>query len=175
MSKYYKQLFIRFLIAIIITLIYPLFYVVLTPITQYLSYFFLNFFYDISIIGTSLGINSIGFKFVEACVAGAAYYLLFILIIGTKDLDWKKGLKMFFSGSLMILALNVIRIIILIILALEVGKNYFDAVHMIFWNFVSGIYIALVWIVLVKKFKVKKIPFYSDIKYFYKKSLLRKK
>ena len=82
---------------------------------------------------------------------------------------------MFFLGSLLILGMNLLRIIILIVLDVEFGKDYFDAVHLIFWNFVSGVYIALVWIFLVKKFKVSKIPYYSDLKYFYKKSFLRKK
>jgi|TARA_Y100000310_G_C20607932_1_gene776503 exosortase/archaeosortase family protein len=108
-------------------------------------------------------------------VAGAAYYLLFVLMIGIKQLNWKKGLKMFFVGSLLILAMNVLRIVILIIISEELGKNYFDAVHLLFWTLVSGVYIAFVWIFLVKKFKVDKIPFYSDLKYFYDRSLFKKK
>ena len=81
---------------------------------------------------------------------------------------------MFFLGSLLILAMNLLRIIILIVLDIEFGKDYFDAVHLLFWNFVSGIYIALVWIFLVKKFKVSMVPYYSDLKYFFDKSLLKR-
>ena len=172
MIRYYYNLIIRLLIILIVTINYPLFYVILSPITVYLSYFILGLFYDVLLIGSSIGINGAGFRFIEACVAPAAYYLLFILIIGLKDLDWKKGLKMFFLGSLLILGMNLLRIIILIVLDVEFGKDYFDAVHLIFWNFVSGVYIALVWIFLVKKFKVSKIPYYSDLKYFYEKSFL---
>ena len=175
MNKYYNNLVIRFIMLLIVTVGYPLFYTILLPITLYPSYFILNLFYDVLIIGNSLGINNIGFKFIEACVAGAAYYLLFLLVIGTKDLSWKKGLKMFFLGVLLILGMNVLRISILVNIAVELGKNYFDSVHLLFWNFVSGIYIAIVWIILVKLFKVKKIPYYSDLKYFYDKSLLKKR
>ena len=174
MESYYSNLIIRFLIALIVTLYYSLFYVILMPITVYLSYFILSFFYDALLIGNSIGINNIGYNFIDACVAGAAYYLLFILIIGIKQLNLKKGLKMFFTGSLLILAMNVLRIIILIVISNEFGKNYFDAIHLLFWNFVSGIYIAFVWIFLVKKFNVDKIPFYSDLKFLFKKSLFKK-
>ena len=173
MKTYYSNLIIRFLIALIVTLNYNLFYVILMPITVYLSYFILNLFYSPLLIGNSIGINNIGYNFIGACVASAAYYLLFILIIGIKQLNWKRGLKMFFVGSLLILAMNVLRVVILIVLSTEFGKNYFDAVHLIFWNFVSGVYVAFVWIFLVKKFKVDKIPFYSDLKYLYKKSLFK--
>jgi exosortase/archaeosortase family protein len=172
--KYYYSLITRFLLALVVTLNYPLFYVILAPITLYLSYFILNLFYDTILIGSSIGVNGLGFKFIEACVAPAAYYLLFVLIIGLKDLDWKSGLKMFFYGSLLILAMNVLRIIILIVLDVEFGKSYFDAVHLVFWTFLSGLYVALVWIFLVKRFRVRKIPFYSDLNYFYKKSLLKR-
>ena len=82
---------------------------------------------------------------------------------------------MFLLGSLLILGMNLLRIVILVVLNVEFGASYFDAVHLLFWNFVSGVYIALVWIFLVKKFKVDKIPYYSDLKYFYEKSFLKKR
>ncbi|MBT3690681.1 pacearchaeosortase [Candidatus Woesearchaeota archaeon] len=175
MNKYYYQLIMRFLIILIVTFGYSAFYVSLAPITIYLSYFLLNLFYDAVLIRNSIGVEDMGFRFIEACVAPAAYYLLFVLVIGLKDLEWKKGLKMFLLGCLLILGMNLLRIIILVILNVEFGTNYFDLVHLILWNFVSGIYIAIVWIFLVKKFKVDKIPYYSDLKYFYEKSFLKKK
>jgi exosortase/archaeosortase family protein len=173
MVNYYKNLLIRFLVALIVTLNYSMIYIVLTPVTIYLTYLILNLFYNVLVIDNSIGINGIGFKFIRACIAGAAYYLLFLLIIGLKDINWKKRLNMLLTGSLLILVMNIIRIVVLIVLAVEFGKNYFDAVHLIFWNFVSGAYIALVWIFLVKAFKVDKIPFYSDIKFLYDQSSLK--
>jgi exosortase/archaeosortase family protein len=175
MERYYKNLIIRFLVILVISLNFIWFYVVLTPITIYLSYLLVGLFYSVVLVGDSLGINGIGFKFVEACVAGAAYYLLLLLVIGLKDISWIRRAKMFLLGGLLLLAVNLLRVFILIVLDLELGKNYFDAVHLIFWNFVSAIAVVLIWIFLVKKFKIESIPFVSDIKYFYERSLLKKR
>ena len=76
---------------------------------------------------------------------------------------------MFLVGILAIWIINLVRIILLIVILKELGSNYFDQVHLLFWHFISGVYVALVWIFLVKKFKVKKIPIVSDVKYLYKR------
>ena len=80
-SNYYSDLFIRLFAILVVTLNFNLFYVVLTPITLYLSYFFANLFYNAIIVGNSIGIEGWGFNIIDACVAGAAYYLLFLLIL----------------------------------------------------------------------------------------------
>ena len=80
-----------------------------------------------------------------------------------------KGIKLFFIGSLLILLMNIFRIDILILSSVKFGKVWFDAIHMIFWKFLSTLYVAFVWIFLVKKFKIKTIPIYSDIKYLINK------
>jgi exosortase/archaeosortase family protein len=173
-SNYYSDLFIRLFAILVVTLNFNLFYVVLTPITLYLSYFFANLFYNAIIVGNSIGIEGWGFNIIDACVAGAAYYLLFLLIIGLKKCSWTKRIKMFVSGALILLAVNVIRIMILIFLNLELGHSYFEAVHLVFWNFMSGAFIFLIWVFLVKKFKAEGVPFLSDIKYLFENSLLKR-
>lgn len=174
MEGYHKELIIRFFIILIVTLCYPLFFVVLAPITIYITYLLLNIFYEVILIGNSIGIGYYAYNFIEACIAPAAYYLLFVLIMGIKGLKWKKGVNMFLLGSLLILGMNIIRIIVLILLNVELGKAYFDAIHMVFWNFLSGIYIAIVWIFLVKKYKIGEIPYWDDLSHFYNKSLLKR-
>ena len=63
--------------------------------------------------------------------------------------------------------MNVLRIDLLLIILIEGGSDSFDKVHLLFWNFVSGVYVAFVWIFLVKKFKVSEIPIWNDIIYLY--------
>lgn len=174
-SNYLVDLIIRLLVLIFVSLNFGVFYVVLSPITIYLSYFLTKIFYDPVLIGNAIGIGNVGFNFVEACVAGAAYYLLFLLVMGIKEIKWINRLKVFVVGSLLVLGMNLIRVLVLIILNVELGKNYFDAVHLVFWNFLSGAFIAIVWIFLVKKYKLGEIPYYADIKYLYGKSLLKKR
>jgi exosortase/archaeosortase family protein len=174
-SNYLVDLIIRLLALIFVSLNFGVFYFVFTPITVYLSYFLTKIFYDSVLIGNTIGIGSVGFNFIEACIAGAAYYLLFILIMGIKEIKWLDRLKVFVVGALLILGMNLIRVLVLIMLNVELGKNYFDAVHLVFWNFLSGVFIALVWIFLVKKYKLGEIPYFEDIKYLYNNSFLKKR
>ena len=173
-NNYYSDLFIRLFGILLVTLNFNLFYVILTPITLYLSYFLANLFYDAVIVGNSIGVNGFGFNIIDACVAGAAYYLLFLLVMGLKECSWIKRAKMFFSGALILLVVNVIRILILILLNIELGHNYFEAVHLVFWNFMSGVFIFLIWIFLIKRFKAGGVPFLSDIKYLFSNSLFKR-
>ncbi|MBS3172489.1 hypothetical protein J4438_02840, partial [Candidatus Woesearchaeota archaeon] len=68
-----------------------------------------------------------------------------------------------------IFIMNIIRIEILLFLLIKNNYNLFEQVHLLFWNFVSGIYVAFVWIILIKKYKINSIPIYSDIKYLYQR------
>ena len=71
---------------------------------------------------------------------------------------------MFFIGAAAIFFMNIARIVILVFVYLNFGKNYFDLVHIVFWHVVSTIFVAAVWIALVEWYKIKQIPVYSDIK-----------
>lgn len=174
--KHEKSLVIRTLIAILVTLLYSYFYAIFNPATIYSSWFLLRIFgYNAIINGMTLLVNGGGFAFIAACIALSAYYLLFLLVIFTKGLGLKKSLKLFFLGALLILAMNAVRIDLLIVLFLEAGMDWFNAVHMLFWKFISGVYVALVWIFLIRKYKVKEIPIYSDLKELFNKSLFRRK
>ena len=174
--KHEHNLIVRVIIAIVVTSVYNFFYNIFTPATVYGSWILLKLFgYSGSIIGNVMTIRNANFIFIEACIALAAYYLLFLLVIFTKDLSLKQSIKLLVIGSGLILIMNVIRIDLLIILFLEAGKMYFDFIHMVFWKFIAGIYVALVWIFLSKRFKIKTIPFYSDLKELYGKSIFGKK
>lgn len=53
---------------------------------------------------------------------------------------------------------------------MKYGINYFNAIHLFFWTIVASVYVALVWIFMTKKMKIRSIPAYSDIRYLYKKA-----
>ncbi len=172
--KYPEKLLLRVLIIFLLFLIYDYVYIIALPITTYLSFIFLNIFqYSPTLANNAISIGNTNFNFIPACVALPAYYLLLLLILTTKDLDFKKSAKILAYGSILILAMNIIRIDLLIAAFISLGKHWFDSIHLVFWKFVSGIYVALVWIFLSKKYKIKTIPVYSDIKYLYEKSILK--
>jgi exosortase/archaeosortase family protein len=174
--KHEYSLIVRTFIAVVVSVFYNYFYFIFTPVTVYGSGFLLSLLgYNVIINGNRLSIGDSSFVFIEACIALAAYYLLFLLVIFTKDLGLKKSLRIFGLGSLLILVMNVIRVDILIILFIEASERWFETIHMVFWKFLAGIYVALVWIALTRYYKVKEIPIFSDLKELYKKSLFKKR
>ncbi|HLD15415.1 MAG TPA: pacearchaeosortase [Candidatus Nanoarchaeia archaeon] len=167
--NYYKNLSLRLVISLAILIFYKIFYFVFIPLTLYLSYFSLKLFYNPVLIDNSIFIKGNELVFVEACAALSAYLLLALLILLTKNINLKKSLKIFFVGSLLILAMNLIRIDVLIIVLIEKGVNYFETLHLFFWKILSSVYVALVWIFMTYKFKVKEIPVVDDFKTLKKK------
>lgn len=166
--RYEKKLVMRLALAIIIVLSYKIFYKVLIPLTLYPSFYILNLFYKASLQGQTILVNSHALIFIPACAALSAYILLAILILLTKDIKLKTGIKMFFLGSLIIFIANVIRIETLIFILVNGGRNYFETLHLFIWKVLSSIFVAIVWIFLIKFYKIKSIPLVSDIKYLRK-------
>lgn len=168
--KYQYNLLIRIILCFI-----PLsfFYFIFTPLTLYATYLLL-IYYNPTILGINLLINQYTFTFVEACILGSAYYLLWLLTMLTKDIKLMTRIKMILLGFLLIYIANIIRIIALIFIAINYSLDWFDLVHMFIWVFVTSTYVALVWIFLVRRYKIKSIPIYSDLKYLYEKSLFKK-
>ena len=173
--RYETKLILRVGTAILLMVIpINIFNLLLQTPTMYASYFPIKLLgYDISINGDLIEIGEHTLRFVAACTATSAYYLLTILILLTKDIKLRRGIKMLVTGALLILLMNVVRIDILLIALMEKGINMFESLHIIFWEFVSSLYVVGVWIFLIRKFKVKTIPAVSDIKELYKKTRRR--
>lgn len=174
--KYETGLVARVLIALAIFLVpYNVFYALFLKITVFLSYLPLLLKYNPVIEGDLILINSQPLRFIPACIATSAYYLLALLVLSTKDIKPKSRIFMFVIGSGLILITNTIRIDILIYTFLEYGRNLFGLIHLFFWTIVSSIYVVIVWIFLTKLFRIKAIPIYSDLVYLYKTSSFGKK
>lgn len=168
--EYWGRLLSRLCVAVVVGLFYPIYSLVLSPLTLYGSAYFLKFIgYSVTVDLASLGfmIEDGMISIIPACVAISAYFLLFLLVIFTKDLGLKKSLKIFFLGALIIFIANVFRIGFLTSVLIEFGKAWFDMLHLWGWYFVSGLFVALTWIFLVYLFKIKTVPVYSDLKYLY--------
>ena len=162
--KYIKKLVIRLVLAVLLTLSYQLLYKILIPITLYPSFYILKLIYKAELSGTLITIDNYSLTFIPACAAASAYILLGILILLTKDIKLKTGIKMFLLGSLLILLANIIRIEALILILINGGKNYFETLHLFIWKVLSSIFVAAVWISLIKLHKIKSIPIVSDIR-----------
>ena len=158
-------IFIRYLILILITL--PnlfLLYFIFTPLTIYPVNSILSLFYNSQLTGNQISINNTSIELIDACTAGSAYYLLLLLNLSI-PMSLKKRIYSIAFSFFIFLAVNILRISVFTILLVNSFK-YFDITHKIFWYFLSGIIVFLVWLITIKTFKIKEIPFYADIKFF---------
>ncbi len=166
MKKVY-DLVLRY--AIILAVSIPnlyLFYLIFFPLTIYTSYFFFDLFFDAILSGNSIFIsNHFKIVFIDACVAGSAYFLLFILNLSTPKIK-HRGKSILFLFSCFFL-LNIIRIFFLGLMYVN-SSIFFDTVHKLTWWLGSTIFLVGIWFANVKLFKIKEIPFYSDFKYLKK-------
>ncbi len=172
-------IFIRYLLIIILGLgnLY-LFYGFLTPVTISFLKFLLSFSGDPVIVGTSIHFKRVIFDIIPACVAGAAFYLMFILVFSTRGIKIGKRLSILLISFALLFVINILRLVFLISI---VRASYFNEIHWFLWNFVSVIFVVGIWVFMVYRFKLRGIPLYSDLKYLWnlqhsgKKTKRRKK
>lgn len=166
--NYNYSLIIRILLPFIIS------YEIIQKVTLYLtinvSYLLLRLINsDTFLIDDFLSYNETYVKLIPACAAASAYFLLLLLTVLTKDIKLFKRFKIFFTGALIIFSINILRIMFLIIVLNKYSYNLFQTTHMIFWSIIASLLVAIVWIYLTKRHKIKSIPVYSDLKYLFKK------
>lgn len=161
--NYIYSLLGRYLILILVGIIgVGIFYIIFTPLTIYPVYFLLNSFFDVTLSSNILLINGLPIEIIGPCIAGSAYYLLLILNLSTPKIKSSKRIfSLLFSFGLLLL-INVLRIFFLSILWIS-GSSFFDITHRLFWIFGSVVFVVGIWFLTVVTFKIKEVPFYSDI------------
>ncbi|MCK5043514.1 pacearchaeosortase [Candidatus Pacearchaeota archaeon] len=169
-SKQFLDISLRYAILILLALPgFAIFYFVFAPLTIYPIYFLLGLFFDVSLMGDIIFINEIPIELIGACIAGSAYYLLSILNLSTPKIKLQKRIKILLLSFGVFLILNILRIFFLSLVFMS-GSALFDITHKLFWYIGSILFVVGIWFAEVKLFKIKEIPFYSDIKFLYKQS-----
>ncbi len=166
MEKEIKEILLRYTVGIVVAilaLLIPLFYFIFRPLTVFPTVFILKIFYDVNFSLSSINIDNFNIEIIDACIAGSAYSLLFILNILTAGLSLKRRFFVFVFDAILLLLMNIIRLVIMIVLLVN---NFFafDITHKIFWYVISTAYVAFIWILTVFIFNIKTIPFVSDLK-----------
>ncbi|MBU0958012.1 MAG: pacearchaeosortase [Nanoarchaeota archaeon] len=172
MSKLINLLLRYFIIVVFALSNFYILYLIFTPLTIYLTKYLLQLFYEVLLVGNILFIGEHSIEIIEACVAGAAYFLLIALNFAT-PMKLSQRIKSIIFSTALFFVINVLRIVIFSVLIINSFK-YFDLTHMIFWYFLSTVFIVLIWFITVKIYKIKDIPAYTDIKYLYSNSLFAK-
>ena len=161
---------IRYSILLVIGIIgTPFFYSIFTFLTIEPVYLLLNIFFNPSLISNIIIINNLPIEIIGACVAGSAYYLLLILNLSMPGIKFGKRIMLLLFSFSLLLILNILRIFLLSVLYVS-QFSLFDITHKLFWYVGSIVFVVGIWFLSVWIFKIKEIPFYSDIK-----SLLNKK
>jgi exosortase/archaeosortase family protein len=172
-----KSIFIRYILLIILPLNgLFIFYLILIPLTLYPLYsLFYCFFDTILNFGKSIiYVQSVPIEIINACVAGSAYYLLLIFNLSTPNIKLSQRTKMISFSFLTFLLVNILRIFILSIMYIY-HSPLFEIAHKLTWYAGSVILVIIIWFYQVKTYKIKEIPFYSDLRFLYKNSFLNKK
>lgn len=160
--------FLRYAILVVVAI--PnlwIFYKIFSPLTVNFTYYLFNLSLGATLFPERIILvsNSLSIELIDACIAGSAYYLLLILNLSTPKIRFLQRIYTILLSFFIFLAANVLRIFLLGYLAL-LNSPLFVFAHIFFWYFLSTIIIILIWFSEVKLFKIKEIPFYSDIKFF---------
>ncbi len=128
---------------------------------------------DAALLANTISFGNTEIILIPACIAGAAYYFLFILNLTTPMPIKKRILSLLFL-LLSFFSLNVSRIAFFSYLAVS-GNYFFNAAHFFTWYLGSTIILILLWFAAVYSFKIKSIPVYTDIKAILKDMKRRRK
>ncbi len=166
MSKI-QSITIRYFLLIIISLgNFWIIYKTFTFPTITLSYFFIHLIYPLSLLeGNTIQYSSKLLAIIAPCVAGAAYFLLLLLNLGT-SMPLKTRIKSLVFLILTFFLINILRIVLFAVLFAR-NYLYLDLLHSITWHFLSIFIVIILWFINIRLFNIKQIPFYSDLKYLY--------
>jgi len=153
---------------------FDFFYFIFLPLTKYPVYFILSLFFDTSLIGNSILIGEKSVEIIGACIGGAAYLLLLILNLATPKINFGKRAAMIMISFGAFWFVNLLRIILLTFMYLN-NSPFFGIAHEFLWYFGSTIFVVGVWFVEVYSFRIKEIPFYSDLRELYLISIFKRK
>ncbi len=165
------DLIIRLTLAVLAAVFIKVYYIIFSPLTIYSTLILLKIFnFSPTLTNNIISVGHYNLTFVPACVAASAYLLLTLLILLTKDIKPLTRIYMFLIGSFLILAVNLIRIMILAYILINYNKDLFNAVHYFFWFGIATVLVVIIWLILIKIFKITSIPVYTDVRYLLKKT-----
>jgi len=157
---------IRYCILLGLMFTLPLIYRVLTPPTVFFSNLLLKSIYQTAVNQTIIFIISKkAIEIAPQCVAGSAYLLLLILNLSV-SMNVKKRIYSILLSVFLLFLLNILRIFFLTILWVN-DFQFFQSTHKLFWYVLSTIFVIGIWLLTVYLFKIKSIPIYTDLKYFF--------
>ncbi len=164
-----KLLFSRYIILSLLILFFlsEIFYNNVANFLTYTSYLFLTIFENVTLIdGNIILENGHIFLIIKECVAISAYILISLIFLSI-PIDTKKIYKSILKSYLIFTVLNYLRIIILMTVYIFLGQETFDKIHVLFYEFVSGVMVSIVVIYYLKKTQNQK-----SLSFFFRHQIL---
>jgi len=164
------DIIVRYVIVALAFLIIPIFYLVFRPLTVGLTGLILSIFYNVQIGGSNLFFPffNASIEIVDACVAGSAYFLLLLLNLFTRNIKILKRIYLLLFSFACLFLINALRLVIITPLFLN-NSAWFDFTHKFFWFVLSIVFVALIWILSIKVFRISEVPVYSDVAFILNK------
>lgn len=158
-------LFLRYAIILVFGIgNFYILYKILTPITIHSTNIIIRLFVPTVLSGDIIHFGHSTIEIAPPCVAGAAFFLLIALLLSIPDVKIRTRLYAIATAILSLLFINIMRILILAPLT---NVKYFEIIHWVFWNVLSTIFVVGIYLAVVKYYKIKNIPVYSDLKYIW--------
>ncbi len=172
--RYTRSLLIRVILAIALLLI-PLltqkniFQIMFEYLTLHSTFFLLR----LANIDASLGSYSVKhaidifgeytLNIVKYCVTASAYYLYTLFVILVYDVSIWKRIKLLILGYIAIFAMNIARILILVVMLVDNTENFTTA-HDFLGTALAIFYVLIIWVLFSLALGIKTIPIITDIK-----------
>jgi len=158
------DIIIRYVLVALSFLIIPIFYIIFKPLTVGLVGLIMGIFYNVQVQGNILFFSRFNayIEIVDACVAGSAYFLLFLLNLLTREIKVLKRIYALLFSFACLFLINILRIVVIIPMFLS-NSSWFDFTHKFFWFVLSVVFVALIWILTIRVFRISKVPVYSDV------------
>lgn len=164
MMDWVKSIIIRYFLIIILVNFFLLtwFSEILGFIFTRISYFFLSLFFDVSLVLGNILWNNHLFSIVNECIGVSAYVLLSFLFF---SMPLRKNILLKALGfSLLVYSLaNLMRIMFLMAVFILFGENFFESLHLIFYQALTGVIVGFIFVYFYRKYKIKEKPLISDI------------
>lgn len=137
-----------------------------------ISYIFLNIFFDVTLLTDSILWQNHKFLVVDECIGISAYIMLTFLFF---SMPTKKDIlvKSWVYSLITFTIANLIRIIFLMTIFIVFGENIFDKFHLLFYQILTGVMLAVIFIYYYKRYNIKEKPLIDDYLWIF--SFLRKR
>lgn len=161
--SYSSYLFIRYLLFLLsfILILSPFFYETLRLLFKFFLYFILKSIVNISYDGSQIVIGNSVISIIKACISPETYVILSFLFFSMPN-SVSSTIKCIVESFLYFTLFNFLRILVLCLFYFFYGKLFFEEIHLIFYEFLTGVVVGIFFLYIYKREGFCSYPFVTD-------------